>query len=225
MDDLKFDTLPNRLTLLRMAFVPLVVGLLFIRTPAGDLAAAIVFGLAAITDYFDGYFARTRKQVTVYGKLMDPLADKFLVSSALIMLQYIGRIHPVVVIILICREMAITGLRALASSEGVIISASGGGKVKTTLQMVAIALIILREQIYGDILYAVGMTALYLSLALSLWSAKDYIVTFFRALHESRQHKVHERRLAREARIAARSARIARREEIRRRSTNEPRID
>src|SRR6185436_165458 len=99
------------------------VVLLFARTDTTDLLAGIAFAIASITDYFDGYIARTRKLITVYGKLMDPLADKFLVVTSLIALQSLGRIHAVVVMLLVCRELAITGLRALASAEGVIIAA------------------------------------------------------------------------------------------------------
>src|SRR6202012_5350410 len=113
-DYLTFNTAPNLLTLLRILFVPIVVGLLFLRETKWDVLAAILFGVASITDYLDGYVARMQKRERGYGKLMDPLADKFLVVSALIMLQELGRIHPIVVMLLICRELAITGLRALA---------------------------------------------------------------------------------------------------------------
>src|SRR6185437_16745939 len=137
-DELRFDTLPNRLTLLRMALVPVVVGLLFVKKPSWDIAASLCFAVAAVTDWLDGYFARKRGIVTVYGKLMDPLADKFLVVCSLIALQYLRRVPPIIVMILVCRELGITGLRALASAEGVIIAASGGGKWKTASQMLAI---------------------------------------------------------------------------------------
>lgn len=210
-DDLRFNTTPNLLTLTRMGFVPLVVGLLFIRDPFWDLIAALVFGIASATDYLDGYLARRDQSVTVYGKLMDPLADKFLVVSSLVMLLYLDRIHPVVVILLICRELAITGLRALASAEGVIIAASDSGKLKTVAQMVAIPFLFLKQGLFGVPLYPIGMGLLYLSLGISLWSAKDYGVGFFRGLRESRRIKARERQLAREARLAARSARLAKR--------------
>jgi CDP-diacylglycerol--glycerol-3-phosphate 3-phosphatidyltransferase len=208
-DDMNFTNTPNLLTLLRMAFVPVIVGLLFLKDPTWDLIAGILFGVASITDYFDGYIARAQKIETVYGKLMDPLADKFLVVSALIMLQDVGRIHPIVVILLICREMAITGLRALASSEGVIISASASAKWKTATQMIAIPFIIVQSGMFGIPLYPIGMLLLYISLGISLWSAKDYIVNFFQGVKEARKMRVTERKLARETRIAARSARLA----------------
>jgi CDP-diacylglycerol--glycerol-3-phosphate 3-phosphatidyltransferase len=204
-----FNTTPNQLTLLRMAFVPVVVALLFVRDPRYDVAAALCFAAASITDYFDGYLARKRQIETVYGKLLDPLADKFLVVGALVMLQHLGRIHPVVVMLLICRELAITGLRALASAEGVIIAASGSAKWKTATQMVAIPLLMVKPGILGIPMYDIGIVLLYISLAISLWSAKDYIVDFFRAAKDKRRRKAEDRRNARLARQAARTVRLA----------------
>lgn len=208
-DELTFNTTPNLLTLARMGFVPLVVAALFARSPGWDLAAGILFGVAALTDWYDGHLARKHSQVTVYGKLMDPLADKFLVVSSLVMLQELGRIHPVVVILLICRELAITGLRALASAEGVIIPASASAKWKTATQMVAIPFIMVRDALLGIPLEMAGLGLLYVSLVISLWSAKDYIVDFFRGVRESRKQRANEKRIARQARLAARAERLA----------------
>jgi CDP-diacylglycerol--glycerol-3-phosphate 3-phosphatidyltransferase len=188
-DDLEFATTPNLLTTSRVIFVPIVVALLFQETPFMDFLAALAFTVAAITDYFDGYLARRNNSESVFGKLMDPLADKFLVVSSLCMLQELARIHPVVVILLICREMAITGLRALASSEGLVIGASNSAKWKTATQMVAIPLLILKRDVLGIPLYAIGQGLLYVSLAISLWSAKDYVVDFFKAIREKRRRK------------------------------------
>lgn len=203
--DLQFTNTPNLLTLARMLLVPVVVYLLLLRTQTGDLAAALVFAAASITDFFDGYIARTRGLVTVYGKLMDPLADKFLVACSLIVLQQLGRIHPVVVMLLICREMGITGLRALASAEGVIIAASAAGKWKTAFQMVALGLVIAGDSLWGLPLGRVGEPLLYASLAMSLWSAWSYLVAFFSGLRETRVQK----QVQRAAKIAARKARVA----------------
>ena len=172
------NTTPNLLTLLRVALVPVVVALLFFKSEEADFWAAWIFAGASITDYFDGYLARKQQNVSVFGKLMDPLADKFLVASSLIMLQEMGRIHPVVVILLICREFVITGLRALASAEGLIIDASTSAKWKTATQMVAIPFLMGRN-LWGIPLYAAGNVLLYISLGISLWSAKDYMVDFF----------------------------------------------
>ncbi len=190
VDALTFDTAPNRLTLLRMIAVPAVVYFLSWNTLNGDITACVLFSLAAITDWLDGYVARAYQSVTIYGKLMDPLADKFLVVGSLIMLQHLGRIHPYLVILLICREMGITSLRALASAEGVIISAGTGGKWKAALQMVAIPFLIIKITLF-DFLNCdlVGTVLIYISLALSISSALSYALDFFRSLKEKLRTK------------------------------------
>lgn len=193
-DDLSFSTPPNWITAVRIALVPVVVGLMMHSTPTTDLIAAIVFGVASATDWLDGYVARRMKLESVYGKLMDPLADKFLVVSALIMLQELGRIHPIVVILLICRELAITGLRALASAEGVIIPASASAKWKTATQMIAVPLIMADLTIAEFRTYPLAMAILYISLGISLWSARDYVVDFFVALRKLRAERKAARR-------------------------------
>ena len=183
-DALKFDTPPNRLTLLRMIAVPGVVYLLAQRNFSHDLAACVLFSLAAITDWFDGYLARQTQAVTIFGKLMDPLADKFLVIGTLIILQDLGRIHPYLVIVLICREMGITSLRALASAEGVVIAAGAGGKWKAALQMIAIPFLIVKENVWGIPCATVGMVLMVISIGLSLYSAASYTRDFFVELKE-----------------------------------------
>lgn len=188
-DELEFATTPNMLTSLRVFLVPVVIYLLLQRTETMDLVAALVFGVAAITDYFDGYLARKQKSESVFGKLMDPLADKFLVVASLCMLQDMGRIHPIVVILLISREMAITGLRAYASSEGLIIGASNSAKWKTAFQMVAIPFLMVRQGVFGLPIFQIGQGLIYLSLGISLWSAKDYVVDFFRAIRAKRKKR------------------------------------
>ena len=205
-DDLTFNTTPNILTLLRIAFVPVVVACLYMRDPLWDLIAAVAFGIAGATDALDGYVARVQNVETVYGKLLDPLADKFLVISSLVMLLELGRIHAVIVILLICRELAITGLRALASAEGVIIAAGSGGKWKTGTQMVAIPFLMVKQGIFGIPLFPAGMVLLYISLAISLWSAKDYIVDFFIAIREKRRKKLEYKKAAKAAKKAAKRA-------------------
>ena len=140
--------------------------------------------------WFDGYLARTTKAITIYGKLMDPLADKFLVVATLIMLLTLGRIDPYVVMLLICRQMAITSLRALASAEGVIIAAGSGGKWKAALQMVGIPFLILNIKLWDTIdCKLVGIVLIYVSIFLSLTSALTYSLDFFRGLREKLKAK------------------------------------
>ena len=162
--------LPNRLTLVRIFLIPVFVAVVVLKIPYGDYIAAFIFILAASTDGLDGYIARKRKQVTNLGKLMDPLADKLLVSSALIVLTELQRLPSWVTLIIIGREFAVTGLRALAVADGNIISASWLGKVKTVSQIVAIvALFFSREltPLLGYILVAVAVF-------FTLWSGWDY---------------------------------------------------
>lgn len=182
-----FANTPNFLTLSRIALVPVVVYLLFLNTHLADVLAAALFIIASITDFFDGYIARKQNIVTVYGKLMDPLADKFLIVSALIMLEHLGRIHPAIVIFLICREMAITGLRALASSEGLIIPASSSAKWKTATQMVAIPMLLIDQTYFGVPLHLIGTVLIVISLIISLGSAIQYVVRFFASIKEKRK--------------------------------------
>ena len=123
--------LPNLLTVLRIMLVPVLVVALLGNTPAGDVLAAVVFALASLTDFIDGYLARTRDSITTFGKLMDPLADKLLIVAALISLVSLDRLPAWVAMVIIARELAVTGLRALAAERGVVIAASWMGKVKT----------------------------------------------------------------------------------------------
>jgi CDP-diacylglycerol--glycerol-3-phosphate 3-phosphatidyltransferase len=208
-DELTFNNTPNQLTLLRIGFVPVVVALLYIKDPTWDLVAAAVFGIASLTDWFDGYIARRNQQITVYGKLLDPLADKFLVVCSLIMLQELGRIPAYVVMLLICREIAITGLRALASAEGLIISSSDSAKWKTATQMIAIPLLIIGKDYFGLPFVLTGLACLGISLLISLWSAGSYVAGFFRSIAEKRRSRSVERKRERELRAAARAERKA----------------
>lgn len=207
--ELQFDNLPNRLTLFRMACTPLIIYLLWQRQFGTDVAAALVFAAAAITDFIDGYIARRQQLVTIYGKLLDPLADKFIVVASLILLQHLDRLHPLVVIIVVLREMAILGLRALASAEGVIIAASTSAQWKTATQMVGIPLMMAPEflaPIYG---FQIGQGLLYFSVVMNVWTGKDYAVAFFRGVAE-------RRRLLREKRKANQNHKSAKRLRFRR---------
>lgn len=134
--------LPNALTLVRILSVPLLVYTLLGGIPGGHLWAALVFAAGALTDVADGYVARRTGQVTAVGKLIDPLADKLLVAAALVALVELGMLSTWVVLVILGREFAITGLRAVAASDGVVIAASPWGKLKTLLQVAAIVLLI-----------------------------------------------------------------------------------
>ena len=172
--------LPNTLTLLRILLVPVVVVALLDETPNGDAIAAGVFALAALTDGLDGWIARNRGEITTFGKLMDPLADKLLVTAALVSLVSLGRLEAWVAMVIIAREFAVTGLRAVAAERGVVIQASWLGKVKTILQIAAIiALIAVDPTPLGvDIL-------VYVAVAVTVISGVDYFFGF-RRMVESR---------------------------------------
>ena len=134
--------LPNVLTVLRIMLVPVLVVALLGNTPSGDVLAAVVFALASLTDFVDGYLARTRDSITTFGKLMDPLADKLLIVAALISLVSLERLAAWVAMVIIARELAVTVLRMGATQAGVVMAASMFGKVKTCMQIAAILAII-----------------------------------------------------------------------------------
>lgn len=170
---------PNVLTMLRVVAVPVIVVALLDETPDGDVIAAAVFALAAFTDGLDGYIARRRQQVTTFGKLMDPLADKLLVIAALISLVSLGRLAAWVAMVIIARELAVTGLRGLAAEQGLVISASWLGKVKTGLQVAAIFALIAFDPspLWADLL-------LYAAVAVTVISGVDYLVGLRRRIEE-----------------------------------------
>lgn len=134
--------LPNILTVLRIMLVPVLVVALLGNTPEGDVLAAVVFALASLTDFVDGYLARARDEVTTFGKLMDPLADKLLVVAALLALVSLNRLAAWVAMVIITRELAVTVLRMGATQAGVVVPANMFGKVKTCLQIAAILAVI-----------------------------------------------------------------------------------
>ena len=174
--------IPNFLTVLRILLVPVIVVALLAATPGGDALAAGVFALAALTDGLDGYFARSRNAVTTFGKLMDPLADKLLIVAALVSLVSLNRIAAWVAMVIIARELAVTGLRALAAERGVVIAASWMGKVKTILQIAAVFALIVKNPapLWADLL-------LYAAVAMTLISGADYFFGLRRMLEEQRR--------------------------------------
>lgn len=140
--------LANKLTMLRIFLVPIF--LIFIAMkgiPYGTIIATLVFIIASLTDQLDGYIARSRNQITTFGKFMDPLADKLLVTAALISLVELGLIPSLAATIIIAREFAVSGLRTIAASEGKIIAASWWGKIKTVTQIIAILLLLIKVNI------------------------------------------------------------------------------
>lgn len=144
--------LANKLTLMRIFLVP--VFLLFIATkdiPYGSFIATFIFILAALTDKLDGYIARSRNQITNFGKLMDPLADKLLVTAALISLVELHVVPGWAAVVIIAREFAVSGLRSIAAAQGRVIAASWWGKIKTVIQIIAIILLLLKVNIHDSI--------------------------------------------------------------------------
>ena len=187
--------LPNLLTLARVAAVPLIVIIMLSDSRTAGLWAAAIFGAAAVTDFIDGWLARKWGVVTVLGKFLDPLADKLIVMAALIMLIPFGRIPAWAVFLVLGREIIITGLRSIASSEGIVIDASDLGKYKTIYQMVAIPGLLLHYDYYwffgvrSELLHVnmhnFGMFFFVIALALTLWSGFDYLYKFFRVFARS----------------------------------------
>jgi CDP-diacylglycerol--glycerol-3-phosphate 3-phosphatidyltransferase len=180
--------LPNALTVTRIFLMPLLVIVLLTKFEGRhilgvpeEIVGAGIFGLASLTDWLDGYLARRRKQVTTFGQVIDPLADKLLICAALISLAQLGLAPAWMVWIIIGREFAITGLRSLAYARGVVIPASPLGKIKMVSEVVAILALILSHlgsSIEMNALYLVGQLALWVVVAAALVSAADYFRRF-----------------------------------------------
>lgn len=173
---------PNFITLVRILLIPVFVILFLTPTPDRSLSAAVIFVLAAVTDLLDGYIARRTAQVTKLGKLLDPIADKLLVLSALILLVNIDRISALVALLIIARELAVTGIRAIAASEGLIIAAETTGKYKMALQVIGITMLILEGTGLAELgnLHLAGIVTLYLSLILGYVSGGQYVWSFWK---------------------------------------------
>ena len=199
LNALEIDNLPNRLTFFRMLMIPVVVLTLYFseETPSFLLdyqpwlghVACWIFVMASITDFLDGYIARKRNIVTVFGSFLDPIADKFLVVSSLIMLLALDRVHPIVVIILVVREMYMTSLRLLALTEGVDVPVSSMGKWKTGTQMVAIPMLMIYDEFLWMNLPLIGTILIYISAVLSLWSALVYSIHMVQKLKDKHAEK------------------------------------
>jgi CDP-diacylglycerol--glycerol-3-phosphate 3-phosphatidyltransferase len=174
---------PNTLTLFRIAAVPLIVILLLYPNRACSFIAAIIFSIAAITDFFDGFFAREKGLVSTLGKVMDPVADKLLVSTAFIMLTSLGRAPAWIVCIIIGRELAVTGLRNIIAGEGEDVSASTLGKYKTGFQIAAVIPLMIHFPFFGIDVRAMGALFLWAALVLTVWSGADYFIRFRKLLN------------------------------------------
>jgi CDP-diacylglycerol---glycerol-3-phosphate 3-phosphatidyltransferase len=170
--------LPNALTAFRIFLVPWLVVLLLTRTEWGWLMGLVVFTVAVVTDYFDGYLARRRNEQTKLGALLDPLADKLLISATFISLIELEMAPAWIVAVIIGREFAVTWLRSEALARGIVISASGAGKAKTVSQIVAVYVMLLALRI-PILRYLVG-PSLFVALALTLYSGFDYFRSFSR---------------------------------------------
>ncbi|GAB6098696.1 CDP-diacylglycerol--glycerol-3-phosphate 3-phosphatidyltransferase [Halanaerocella petrolearia] len=176
--------LPNRITLARIILIPLFMAFLLIDfgLPYGRFIALSVFIIAAITDGLDGYLARKRGLVTNFGKFIDPLADKLLISAALISFVDLGQISAWPVMIIIAREFAVTGLRVLAAAEGIVIAASNLGKYKTNAQIFAIIALGLE--------WSIGYWLLWLAVVLTIVSGADYLINSKELLKEDSNEQV-----------------------------------
>lgn len=166
--------LPNKLTMLRIILIPFFIILLM---KGYYYSSGILFILASITDTLDGHIARKYNLITNFGKIMDPLADKLLVTSAMICLVELGEVAGWMIIVILAREFIITGLRAVAAGEGIIIAAGTSGKIKTVLQMVALSVILLRNWPFSYFTtLPIGHYLLWLAVIVTIYSGVEYIV-------------------------------------------------
>jgi len=171
----------NALTVSRIFMVPVIALLLITDNLIQSVIAASIFGLAMITDFLDGYFARKYDQESDLGKLLDPLADKFLVGSVLIMLIPLNRISALVVAVIIARELAVTGLRSIAAEKNIIIAADWLGKYKTAFQCVALIPLIVHYPILGLQFQLAGDFFVVVALFFTLWSGGEYFFSYYKA--------------------------------------------
>jgi CDP-diacylglycerol--glycerol-3-phosphate 3-phosphatidyltransferase len=165
-------TLPNWISLSRILLIPVFMVALLGNVPYGDLIAVVVFSVAAATDSLDGYLARSRRSVTTVGKLLDPLADKLLISAALISLVELDRLAAWVAMVIIAREFAVTGLRLIAVTEHVVIAASPWGKIKTAVQVIAIIALIVDDPPHTATTVLVAC-----AVAVTIWSGIEYFIS------------------------------------------------
>jgi len=175
--------LANKITSIRIALVPIVTSFLYIEFSYSEFVAAALFILAASTDTIDGYYARKRNEVTKFGKFIDPLADKLLVIATLIALVELGKVAAWIAIVIISREVIITGFRAIAASDGIVIAAGSWGKAKTTVQIIAIVAIILENFPFRLVSFPFDSIAIYVAVLITIYSGIDYLKDNFQLLN------------------------------------------
>jgi CDP-diacylglycerol--glycerol-3-phosphate 3-phosphatidyltransferase len=195
----EIDNLPNRLTMFRVVLIPIIIFSMYAVQVQYDWAqahtkllnyiAAWTFVAASITDFLDGFIARKKNIVTIFGSFLDPIADKFLVISALIMLQAMNRVHVLVVLILVLREMYITALRLLAMEKGISVPVGTLGKWKTATQMVGIPFLMANDTFLSINMTYLGTIAIYLASIFSLYSAGEYSLGLIRKIQKLRKEK------------------------------------
>lgn len=195
-DEWEIDNLPNRITLFRVVLIPIIIVslcLIILDIPwmrswhhALGYIAGYTFIAASITDFFDGYYARKRNIVTVFGSFLDPIADKFLIVSSLVLLQGLDRIPAFVVLVLILREFYITSLRLLASDQGLSVPVGSLGKWKTATQMVAIPMLMANNEPWGIPYPLMGTILIYTASIFSLYSALQYSIQLVRKIKTAR---------------------------------------
>lgn len=176
----KILNLPNAITLLRIGIIPVLFILLQSPGPTESLIIACIFVVAALTDLLDGYIARKYQIVTTMGKFLDPIADKLVVNTAMILMIPIGRIPAWIVAIIIIRDFTVDGIRTIASSEGIIIGSSRLAKQKTLCQIFAVTALMIHYPFLGADAHLVGIYILYVALFLTLYSGLDYLMKFFK---------------------------------------------
>jgi CDP-diacylglycerol--glycerol-3-phosphate 3-phosphatidyltransferase len=196
-DEWEIDNLPNRLTLFRIALIPVILTSLYLTTcdfkwvtpytSFLNYLAAWTFVAASITDFLDGYIARKRKLITVFGSFLDPIADKFLVVSSLIMLLGLQRIPTPLVIVLVVREMYITALRLMAGERGIKMPVGHLGKWKTTFQMIGIPLLMAFDKPWGIPMDVLGLVFIGLAALFSVYSAFEYSWNLIHKIKQARQ--------------------------------------
>lgn len=180
--------LPNTISLIRIGVIPILFLLLLSPGPIVSLVIAVLFIAAALTDLLDGYIARRYHIVTTMGKFLDPIADKLIVNTAMIMLIPIDRIPAWIAAVIIIRDFIVDGIRNIASAEGLIIAASPLGKRKTLCQIFAVSALMIHYPVFGFDTHVVGLVILYIALTLTVLSGIDYFLKFYRTSIQKNQY-------------------------------------